>query len=353
MRQLERAGETLTSLDRLPAEVSVLGGERLLGLLRELDLTGLATLVARAEHAAANAAAHPAAPRPERHRADLEGAGAIARALGFRPPGTEPARPRPRAAGARPAPGRVGVGPAGPGDESGRAPERVDGGAVSALRPPFGAAPDTGPDRRAPRRAGGPTPPAAERGGPAVAHPAPDGGLRLRAARAGAAGAADRTVGARSDPRVAEVIEHGPRRPEGSIGALEPEAGLARRLDRLLDRVDHGRGGARRTERVRVPQAARPGSASPGSLPSVAEGSPMRGRDGGLRGLRGLVARVTDGPTPQRRHEHGPPGRVSPEPPPHDLLAESREDPLLEARLVDILRREARRHGIDLEGVAP
>jgi hypothetical protein len=170
---------------------------------------------------------------------------------------------------------------------------------------------------------------------------------------------------------VADVLSRSLLSPEQARGkeatrASSPGESLTGPLERALEKLD-ARGPAR--SRLPSPDVRPSGGAAPNA---VAGGAPAaRGglaglaaraeeARGGLGGLAGLAARASSGvtsPARARTESHPPPPLLAntalPSPSVPSVLAERMEEAKLSQRLERLLRREAERAGVSLEGLDP
>lgn len=190
--------------------------------------------------------------------------------------------------------------------------------------------------------------------------------LQQRALRAGAVEALKTPVVPGASPReVAEVLTRSSQEPVAAESQPAVASTLARPIERALERLES-----------RAPSRALPPSPTRARGPEVPAPGPARGREeappGGLAGLAaraaspsgglaGLAARAASGGTtaaPRARTESHPPSSprantVLPEPAVPGVLAERMEEAKLAQRLERLLRREAERAGVSLEGLEP
>jgi len=190
------------------------------------------------------------------------------------------------------------------------------------------------------------------------------GALLRRAVRAGSPEAATTPVGATPSPPEIDAALAGSGsevRSEGIPPGGRPAADTGRSVDHLEGPSPSSLSRVARTVARLERRRPRPGQPSAEAyLPPTVDSDPAASAgpagpersapvapSAAPRGLRGLVQRLTspdpassdpDGPVPIPRQ------RVS------DVLAERMEDAMLADRIAAVLRREAARQGIDLEG---
>lgn len=186
--------------------------------------------------------------------------------------------------------------------------------------------------------------------------------LEQRARRAGAADALETPVVSLlqdSAREVADVLSRSLGSPEQTRGkeasrASSPGESLMGPLERALEKLD-----ARGPVRSAAPNAVAGGApAARGGLAGLA--ARAEEARGGLSGLAGLAARASSGvtsPARARTESHPPPPLLAntalPSPAVPSVLAERMEEAKLSQRLERLLRREAERAGVSLEGLDP